>query len=409
MIEIGFVTGEYETNAIANGLTAENLQSRFMQRANVGVFVDGMAIESLNIPGAGEGDDYFEVNPIEVLYLDKAPFPSEIEVTYTDGSTAKIGVYDWVGDEDIEVSMNGSDVREIQLMLTADNLNNYTVRYKVVAKEDPVYAYGELVLDPFGYVTTVKNGQTVNEFKEFGDKLDVRFERTDTPSIDDIMPLENEIYSVTVESWDLANITLSSGNDGYAIANIRVKTVDGYTTQPIRVPVRMKTVAAREDGFLEIDYQYFGNDFIAVLYDTDSGKYFANFADDVELNRIAETDLTITYWCEEDVELYEGEVTDDIADEIVVRDGKNYLKVYTTRSISVTAIFDKMPQTATDPRVKYYYLDEPADSVANSASTTYEVEITFSDCGGRSYGHTMQGKVCVMGVSPEYGMTTEGN
>lgn len=409
MIEIGFVTGEYETNAVANGLTAENLQSRFIQRANVGVFVDGMAIESLNIPGAGEGDDYFEVNPIEVLYLDKAPFPSEIEVTYTDGSTAKIGVYDWVGDEDIEVSMNGSDVREIQLMLTADNLNNYTVRYKVVAKEDPVYAYGELVLDPFGYVTTVKNGQTVNEFKEFGDKLDVRFERTDTPSIDDIMPLEGEIYSVTVESWDLANITLSSGNDGYAIANIRVKTVDGYTTQPIRVPVRMKTVAAREDGTLEIGYQYFGNDFIAVLYDTNTGKYFANFADDVELNRMAEMNLTITYWCEEDVKLYEGEVTDDIADEIVVRDGKNYLKVYTTRSINVSAIFDKMPQTATDRRVKYYYLDEPADSVANSASTTYEVEITFSDCGGRSYDHTMQGKVCVMGVSPEYGMTTEGN
>lgn len=408
MIEIGFVTGEYETNAIANGLTAENLQSRFMQRANVGVFVDGMAIASLNIPGAGEGDDYYEVNPIDVLYLDKAPFPSEIEVTYTDGSTAKIGVYDWVGDENIEVTMDGSDVKEIQVMLTADNLNNYTVRYKVVAEEDPVYAYDELVLDPFGYVTTVKNGQTVNEFKEFGEKLDVKFERSG-PTLDDIMPLEDEIYSVTVDSWDLANITLSSGNDGYAIANVRVKTADGYTTQPVRVPVRMKTVAQREDGLLDIKYQYMGYNFIAVLYDTNTGKYFANFADEVELNRMADMNLTITYWCEEDVELYKGEVTDDIADSIVVRDGKNYRKVYTTRSINVSAVFDNMPQTPNDPRTEYYYLDEPADSAANSISSSYEIAISFSDCGGRSYGHMMDGKVCVMGVSPEYGTTTEGN
>ena len=36
--------------------------------------------------------------------------------------------------------MDGSEVREITVMLTKDGLNNYTIRYKVAAKKDPVIA-----------------------------------------------------------------------------------------------------------------------------------------------------------------------------------------------------------------------------------------------------------------------------
>lgn len=411
-IEIGFMTEEFAAATAANGVDSADLESRFLQKTNVGVFVDGMSIAKLNIPGAGSGDDYFEVNPIDVLFLNQAPFPSSIEVTYTDGTTATIGVYDWVGDEDIDVSMSGSEVRDITVMLTKDGLNNYTVRYKVVAKDEPVYAYDELVLDPFGYVTVDKNGQTSNEFKEFGTTLEVQFKKPATIAEGEIMPLSDTVYTVNVQSWDLNNITLSSGETGYAIA--KVLKSDGTTTD-VRVPVRMKTVAKNSEGQLDLTYQYYGYNFIAVMYDQTTGKYFANFEDEVEYTRYADIALTVKYWCEGDYTLYTGEVTDEMLEsgevrELVDEEGKKYyeIKAYTTRSISVSADLNGMPYSPTMGTVSWYYLDESADSEANLAATSYDIPVSFTDGGGRPYDTVMKGYVCVMGVSLN-ATITEGN
>ena len=403
-IEIGFVTDEFATAATQNGVDPADLQTRFLQKANVGVFVDGMAIEKLNIAGGGEGDDYYEIDPIRVLYLGEDPFPSAIEVTYADGeTTAVIGVYQWVGVDDIDISMSGSDVREITVMLTKDGLNNYTVRYKVASKPSPTYAYSELVLDPFGYVTVTEGGQSVNTFKEFGDTLDVVFERTLTP--EDMMPLANDVYKVRVQSWDLNRITLSSGETGVAIA--KVERYDGVI-EDVSVPVRMKTISTKADGKLDLTYEYYGYDFIVVLYNTDTGKFFANFEEDVEVTRRANIDLTVRYWCEEDVQLYTGEVTPDIEDMIVQIEGKNYLKIYTTRSINVRADFKKeIPTSPDELGVNKYYLDDQPDSAANSIASNYNVPVSFSDCGGRSYEYDMNAHICVMGKSTT--STTEGN
>ena len=263
-----------------------------------------MEIEKLNIPGAGSGDDYYEVDPIQVLYLGKDAFPSSIEVTYTDGSTAEIGVYKWLGVEDIEFSMAGSDVREITVMLTKDGKNNYTIRYKVVAKSDPVYAYDELVLDPFGYVNVTENGQTVRTYQEFGTTLDVVFDRVAKgPESEEA---ESNVVSVNVAEWDFTGITFTSGSEGEAVA--KVAKSDG-TYQNVTVPVRMKKIATKEDGQLDLSYAYYGYDFMAVMYDTNSGVYFANFSEEIRGLREGYVDLMMTYWCEGDLELYEGEIT----------------------------------------------------------------------------------------------------
>lgn len=395
-IEIGFLTEEYTAAATANGIIdTATFQNNFLQKANVGVFVEGMSIDKLNIAGAGSGDDYYEINPIDVLYLGKNAFPSQIEVTYTDGSTATIGVYKWVGAEDIEVSMSGSEVREITVMLTKDGLNNYTVRYKVAAKHDPVYAYNELELDPFGYVTTTNEiGQTVNSYKEFGNTLQVVFNDRSYVTGGNVQP--EDIVTVNVTEWDFTDIKFSSGEIGTAVA--KVSKSDG-TVQEVSVPVRMKTIAKTEEGKLDLTYQYYGYDFVAVMYDTDSGVYFANFTEEIRQLREGYININVTYWCEGDLELYEGEVTDDIKDKIVEQNGKNYIKIYTTRSITVYADLTGMPQSATSGMVKWYYLDEAADSVANTAATQYDIPVSFTDGGGEYYEYTMTGKVCVMGTS----------
>ena len=403
-IEIGFVTDEYKTAAEKNGQNAENLQSRFLQKANVGVFVDGMKISKLNIAGAGSGDDYYEVNPIDVLYLGKDAFPSTIEVTYEDGSTANIGVYQWVGMDDIDISMSGSEVRTIEVMLTQDGEANFTIRYKVVAKDDPIYAYDNLVLDPFGYVTVEEGSQTINKYNEFGDTLEVVFRKPQVES--EIMPLEDEVFSVRVQSWNLTNVSLSSGKGGNAVAT--VLKYDG-TTIDVTVPVKMKTIATKEDGSLDLSYQYYGYDFIAVMYDTSTGKYFANFSDEVQNTRFTDMTLTLSYWCEEDFVEYTEEPTPEIADKLFVgEDGKTYMKVYTTRSVTVEADLSKLPPSPNLETVSWYYLDEKADSAANMAATSYMVNISFRDGGGQPYGYEMKSYVCVMGVS-ESATATEGN
>ncbi len=408
-IEIGFLTDEYRATATANGVNADTLQANFLQKANVGVFVDGMSIEKLNIAGAGSGNDYYEVDPIQVLYLGKNAFPSSIEVTYTDGSIANIGVYKWVGVEDIEFSMSGSEVREITVMLTKDGLNNYTVRYKVAAKNDPVYAYSELVLDPFGYENVTEGGQTVRHYKEFGSTVDVVFEPaanapTDSAgeTTDEGEEKENNVVTVNVAEWDFTGITFSSGETGEAIA--KVAKSDG-TYQNVTVPVRMKTIAEKEGGLLDLTYTYYGYDFIAVMYDTESGVYFANFSEEIRGLREGYIDLTMTYWCEGDLELYEGEITDDIAGDIVtVTEGDkkvNYIKVYTTRQINVYADFTNMPQNVTSSVFRYYLEDNPVDSPANlqARENAYDIPVTFTDGGGKYYEYTMKGMVCVLGVS----------
>lgn len=403
-VEIGFVTDEYKTAAEKNGQNAEDLQNRYLQKANVGVFVDGMTISKLNIPGAGSGDDYYEVNPIDVLYLGKDAFPSTIEVTYEDGSTANIGVYQWVGADDIEISMSGSEVRTIEVMLTQDGKANFTIRYKVVAKDDPIYAYNELILDPFGYVTVEEGGQTINKYKEFGDNIDVVFRKPQTES--EIMPLEDEVFNVRVQSWNLSNVSLSSGKGGTAVAT--VLKYDG-TTINVSVPVKMKTIATRDDGKLDLSYQYYGYDFIAVMYDTSTGKYFANFSDEVQNTRYTSMTLTVSYWCEEDYVEYTEEPTPEIADMLFEgKDGKTYMKVYTTRSINVEADLSKLPPSATLETVSWYYLDEKSDSAANTAATSYIVKVSFNDGGGQPYEYDMKSYVCVMGVS-EPATATEGN
>ena len=399
-IEIGFMTDEFSAKATANGIDPQALEANFLQKTNVGVFVDGMEIEKLNIPGAGSGDDYYEVDPIQVLYLGKDAFPSSIEVTYTDGSTAEIGVYKWVGVEDIEFSMAGSDVREITVMLTKDGLNNYTIRYKVVAKSDPVYAYDELVLDPFGYVNVTENGQTVRTYQEFGTTLDVVFDRVAKGP--EVEGAESNVVSVNVAEWDFTGITFTSGSEGEAVA--KVAKSDG-TYQNVTVPVRMKKIATKENGQLDLSYAYYGYDFMAVMYDTDSGVYFANFSEEIRGLREGYVDLMMTYWCEGDLELYEGEITEDIADDIVtVTEGDkvvNYIKVYTTRQINVYADFTGMPQNVTSSVFRYYLEDNPVDSPANvlARENAYDVPVTFTDGGGNYYEYTMKGMVCVLGVS----------
>lgn len=403
-VEIGFLTEEYRVAAIANGISESfvgTFEQNFLQKANVGVFVDGMAIEKLNIAGAGSGDDYYEVNPIDVLYLGKDPFPSQIEVTYTDGSKATIGVYEWEGADNIDISMDGSDVREITVKLTKDNLNNYTIRYKVVAKEDPVYAYDELVLDPFGYITVENNGQKINTYREFGTTLDVQFKKPETSAAGEIMPLDDTVYTVNVKEWNLDGITLSSGSTGTAIA--KVLRSDG-TTIDVAVPVRMKTIATRDSGEYDISYQYYGYDFVVVMYDTVNDVYFSNFSEEIANERYGNIDLTMRYRCEEDLELYTGEITDEVRDdivEIVGEDGKkrNYIKVYKTRTISVSANLSYLPQNATDLGVIWYYLDEDPSSEANKKASKYTVFVTVSDCGGTRYASNVDGRVCVMGAS----------
>lgn len=412
-IEIGFLTDEHRAAAIANGVNPDTLQANFLQKANVGVFVDGMEIASLNIAGASAGgSDYFEVNPIDVLYMGEDPFPSSIEVVYTDGTKAKVGVYQWVGVDDIEVTMAGGEVREITVMLTKDGLNNYTIRYKVVAKDAPIYAYDELVLDPFGYKTVNENGQSINTYSEFGNKLEVVFKKPATAVEGEIEPLEDTIYEVNVKEWDLTDIKLSSGETGTAIA--KVLKSDG-TLQDVSVPVRMKEIAKKDNGMLDLSYQYYGYDFVAVMYDTSTGVYFANFTDEIRLLREGYITLTMTYWCEGDLEVYTGEITDDIKDDIITKqEGDktvNYIKVYTTRSITVYADMNKMPQNATSGTVSWYYLDDPADSAANTAAlaNAYDIPVTFTDGGGEPYAYTMKGMVCVMGTSTSNSDQTEGN
>ena len=409
-IEIGFLTDEYKEKAAANGIAdVTAFENNFLQKANVGVFVDGMPIAQLNIAGAGEGDDYYEVNPIDVLYLGKDPFPSTIEVTYAnaENTTAVVGVYSWVGAEDIDISMDGSEVREITVMLTKDGLNNYTIRYKVAAKKDPVYAYSELVLDPFGYQTKEESGLTTNYFSEFGTTLDVVFE--DPSFVTGGNVTDDDIVQVNVESWDFTDIKFSSGEEGNAVAKIRLSD-GGY--QEVTVPVKMKTIAKKDDGSLDIGYQYYGYDFVAVMYDTDSGLYFANFPDEIAQLKAGYIDLTMTYWCEGDLELFEGEITDANRDNIVtVTEGDkevNYIKVYTTRSVKVYADLTAMPQSATSGLVNWYYLEDPADSPANLVSSSYKVMITFTDGGGDYYSYEMTGKVCVMETTIKT-ETTEGN
>lgn len=111
----------------------------------------------------------------------------------------------------------------------------------------------------------------------------------------------------------------------------------------------------------------------------------------------------MTYWCEGDLELYEGEITDDVRDDIVEMGGKNYLKIYTTRSITVYADFNNMPQNANSGSVNKYYLEDPADSEANLAAraNAYDIPVTFTDGGGKYYGYTMKGMVSVLGTSPK--------
>lgn len=409
-IEVGFLTDEFKAAATANGITdLTAFENNFLQKAYVGVYVDGMGIAKLNIPGAGDGDDYYEVNPIDVLYLGKDPFPSSIEVTYdnADHTTAEIGVYQWVGADDIDVSMSGSEVREITVMLTKDGLNNYTIRYKVVAKKDPVYAYSELVLDPFGYKIKEEGGLSYNYYSEFGTTLDVVFEDPSYVASGSVQ--ENDIVKVTVESWDFTDIKFSSGEEGIAVAKVSLSD-GGY--KYVNVPVRMKTIAKKESGLLDIGYQYYGYDFVVVLYDTNSGLYFANFSDEIAQLKAGYIDMTMTYWCEGDLELYEGEITDANRDDIVtVTEGEkevNYIKVYTTRSVTVYADLSAMPQSATSGLVNWYYLEDPVDSEANLAASSYNIPITFTDGGGDYYSYTMQGKVCVMETTLKT-ETTEGN
>ncbi len=401
-IEIGFLTEEYRAAATQNGVNPDTLQTNFLQKANVGVFVDGMEIASLNIPGAGEGgSDYLEVDPIDVLYMGEDPFPSSIEVVYTDGSKANVGVYQWVGVDDIEITMAGSEVREITVMLTKDGLNNYTIRYKVVAKDAPIYAYEELVLDPFGYVTSTENGQTTRTYKEFGATLDVVFDTLNKGT--ETEEKEAEVVTVNVAEWDFTGITFTSGAEGEAVA--KVAKTDG-TYQNVTVPVRMKTIAEKDNGVLDLSYAYYGYDFVAVMYDTSSGVYFANFSEEIRGLREGYVDLMMTYWCEGDYEVYTGEITDDIMDDIITETNENgerinYIKVYTTRQINVYADFNNMPQNVNSSVSLYYLEDNPVDSPANQQArkNAYDIPVTFTDGGGIYYEYTMKGMVCVLGVS----------
>ena len=408
-IEIGFLTDEYKAAAAANGITdVTAFENNFLQKAYVGVYVDGMAISKLNIAGAGEGDDYYEVNPIDVLYLGKDPFPSSIEVTYdnADQTKAVVGVYQWVGADSIDVSMAGSEVREITVMLTKDGLNNYTIRYKVAAKQDPVYAYSELVLDPFGYKTKEEGGLTTNYYSEFGTTLEVLFE--DPYYVGDSNIPDNAV-TVTVASWDFTDIRFSSGEEGNAIAKVALSN-GGY--DEVTVPVKMKTIATKEGGLLDIGYQYYGYDFVAVMYDTNTGLYFANFSDEIAQLRAGYIDLNMTYWCKGDLEVFEGEITDANRGDIVqVTEGDktvNYIKVYTTRAVTVYADLSAMPQSATSGLVNWYYLEDPVDSAANLASSSYAIPISFTDGGGNYYSYEMTGKVCVMETTLKT-EATEGN
>ena len=213
---------------------------------------------------------------------------------------------------------------------------------------------------------------------------------------------ESNVVSVNVAEWDFTGITFTSGSEGEAVA--KVAKSDG-TYQNVTVPVRMKKIATKEDGQLDLSYAYYGYDFMAVMYDTNSGVYFANFSEEIRGLREGYVDLMMTYWCEGDLELYEGEITEDIADDIVtVTEGDkvvNYIKVYTTRQINVYADFTGMPQNVTDSVSLYYLEDNPADSPANvlARENAYDVPVTFTDGGGNYYEYTMKGMVCVLGVS----------
>ena len=302
-MEIGFVTDSMKMT----GKAAEDFETRFLQKANVFIEVEGNEIVRYNLAGtAGNEEATYKIDPVAVLLQGADPMPSSVEVIYSNGTFGTVNVFSWDLPQITSALLTDKDANRTMTVtgqLTSDGMNPISVnvefltRYEMhidpitfnplsyrVVRDDQGYGYadhGDLLYDTV--TVGFKDGTQVDVYKTDEDG-NIVYDENGQPVVDH---QEDNIVYYVVEGveWYTGGASFGmNASDDNNVAEAVLTDMYNSNATPIIVNVNLKKqnveLATEADGSNML--RYGGNAYILVMLEYDSVKKeftaaFSNF------------------------------------------------------------------------------------------------------------------------------------
>lgn len=221
--------GLLATADFANTLTG--VQGRFLQKIVVNARVEGLVAKGIDIKGSElNPDTIFAIDPVVSKYLGQSPFPTEVDVVYTTGETAKLPV-NWTYDEEAIKDINGIEQFTARATIQGTEIG-FDIKCIVLNRRDPIVIDDTREINPYD-CTFDESGNRV--YKEYTKTLQVKYFTSYVVNVTEIETQKTfqvvDLYTTKMLN-DTINFYKSGENEGKYIVE---RAEDIYTTYDIPV------------------------------------------------------------------------------------------------------------------------------------------------------------------------------